>query len=663
METAFESQPDAHREVPMSLLRRRFAGTLAIALAFSMALTSCTGGEEVDADLVKARKVVAAAIQTLDTGDYRLAKLDLEPIVSPTIGDPEGQRMATALKQDVQTLDKARFAYVLAATLTEVDDWIKLIGQVSSLLTGAGILAPADLAAMALDPQAGTGAIAPIVGNLFDSLQGFSERMHNVLELIKSNASFELRLRDFPVTLGDYTIFRAPGQYDLGEVYLIDSMFLLLLGAVQGLNAIDYTVSLTGKGGTGLSHIFALVGELQTSDIPQLVDDILNLIGVVLYTQPKLLAIGDATALRASGDNLRDALDSHIRSLEFMRAERDTQDDDVIGYVYEGNKEFVEIHLVPQPIPGLPVDNDKLVDLRLPVTEDLLTSLDRFRSSLAGEPVRVSWAKDIVPLASLGTVTLLQTGAFHGLIYSALDLASLDQATLDAIYNVLDGDLLSADLVTSLIVGFIPDVFEFDLGAFFRAAVPAGPRDILPFFTMPTTSPIYEDGATVPSSWEENLDSITLLLEYECKVGAVESRAVPGNFLCDDTAGTPTDLSHFIPEVGSPISDPTFVEYWGSSGRLANLQLLPEGGDFGLGMPADGIASPIFYTALQDPTVGGLLYINLTNVPGNLLYEPTVQTHYSSRGLGDVSAWVPADNFTLNALIAGVIGAIVEQLL
>lgn len=648
----------------MSLRRRRFAGILTLAVAFSVALASCSGTDDVDPDLVKARKVVAAAIRTLDTGDYRLAKLDLEPIVSPTIGDPGGQRMAEALKRDVQTLDKARFAYVLAASLTEVDDWIKLVGQVASLLTGAGILAPADLTAMALDPQAGRGPIAPIVGNLFDSLQDFSERMHRVLEPIKRNSSFELRLHDFPVTLGDFTIFRAPGEYDLGEVYLLDSMFLLMLGTVQGLNAIDYTVSLTGIGGTGLSHIFSLVGELQTSDIPQLVKDILNLIGVVLYTQPDLLAIGDATALRASGDSLRDALDSHIRSLEFMKTERDPQEDDVIGYVYDGSKEYVEIHLVPQPIPGLPVENDKLIDLRLPVTEDLMTSLGRFRSSLAGEPVRVSWAKDIVPLASLGAVTLLQTGAFHGLIYSALDLASLDQATMDAIYSVLDGDLLSPDLVTSLIVGFIPNVFEFDLGAFFRAANPAGPRDILPFFTMPTTSPVYEGGATVPSSYKANLDSITLLLEYECKVGSVESRAVPANFLCDDDAGTPVDLNHFVPEAGSPISDPEFIRHWGAFNRLANLQLMPAGGgNFGPGMPNDGIASPIFYTALQDPAIGGLLYINLADVPGNLLYEPTVQAHYSSHNLGDVSAWVPADNFTLNALIAGVIGAIVEQLL
>lgn len=94
--------------------------------------------------------------------------------------------------------------------------------------------------------------------------------------------------------------------------------------------------------------------------------------------------------------------------------------------------------------------------------------------------------------------------------------------------------------------------------------------------------------------------------------------------------------------------------------RLANLQLLPGGQT---GMPLDGLASPIPYLALQDPGVGGLLYINLGNVPGNLIAEETVLTHYGNRGLGDVSGWVLSDNFTLNALLAGVVGAIVDQFL
>src|SRR5690606_28214572 len=149
---------------------------------------------------------------------------------------------------------------------------------------------------------------------------------------------FNLRFQDFPIQIGEYTIVRAPGEYDLGEVYLIDSLFLAGLGLIRGLQSIDYTVSLSGNGGTGLSYLIAAIGELQTDDIPTLVHDILNLVGVVMYTQPQLLAVGDAGALKESGGHFRDAMDAFIKSIEFMRSEGDAQSDDLIGYGIESGK-------------------------------------------------------------------------------------------------------------------------------------------------------------------------------------------------------------------------------------------------------------------------------------------------------------------------------------
>jgi hypothetical protein len=654
---------------------RKHARPLTLTVAVALFSFGCGAVEEKDPDLVAAQKLLDGAVRMLDAGDYNSALLDLEKLVSPQSGDAASVKLAEALKKDVQSLDQARFAFVLAKTLNQIDEWIKLISQVVGLVSGLD-LSPEAALAVALDPAAGTGIVAPTIGNILSALLDFFEEMHTALEPVKRNPKFQLRMQNFPVRFGDFTILKAPGEYDLGEVYLLDSMFQLAIGAMRGLNSIDYTISLDKQ---AIGYLFEKIGELQTDDISLLIEDILNLLGVVLYSQPRLLGVGDATELKESGNALRDSMDSFIKSLEFMRAETDEQSDDIIGYIRSAGNEQLEIHLQPQPIPGLPVDNEKLKNVRVDLSEDVFESLGRIRSSLNREAVRVSWAKDIVPLASLAVVTLLRTGAFNGLIFSALDLANLDEATMATVEQVLSGDILTTDFVTNIVLGFLPDVFEFDLGTYFNAEVPSGIRDVLPFFTLPvsepaeygesTTRPVYaEDGTTITgwepylpvTKWQDDLGSITLLLEYECKVGTVESRAVPEGFLCDDTVGEPIDLSHFIPEAGSPISAEAFINWWSAKGRLQNLQLLP-GGE--LGMPNDGLANPIPYLALQDPAVGGLLYINLGNVPGNLIAEETVQTHYIGRGLGDVSGWVPADNFTLNALLAGVIGAIVDSLL
>src|SRR5690606_28721181 len=114
---------------PMFEPIRRTLRPLMLALTVAVGALSCGPVEETDADLVAAQKLVQQAIRTLDAGDYQTAKIDLEKLIAPQSNDAEATRLSTALKKDVESLDQARMAYVMARTLSQIDDWIKLISQ------------------------------------------------------------------------------------------------------------------------------------------------------------------------------------------------------------------------------------------------------------------------------------------------------------------------------------------------------------------------------------------------------------------------------------------------------------------------------------------------------------------------------------------------------
>ena len=160
---------------------------------------------------------------------------------------------------------------------------------------------------------------------------------------------------------------------------------------------------------------------------------------------------------------------------------------------------------------------------------------------------------------------------------------------------------LPAFLANIHISTLVPDAVELNLGQFYRH--PVGLRQLLP-------------------PWENTGDILldNLILEWEC----------------------PSDLH---PQTGFPIN----------SGGITcpNPDAIVDSGHFqSLGsrgiaaIPADGINSVFPYLPFPDPTFNGLLYLNP---------EPL--------GISSLSSWnefKPADNLALNAILAALLGPILE---
>lgn len=64
-------------------IRRIRPSLLPFALLAAFGLTACPAPVEENPDLKAARAVIAQAIRDLDAGDYRTAKLALEPLLEP----------------------------------------------------------------------------------------------------------------------------------------------------------------------------------------------------------------------------------------------------------------------------------------------------------------------------------------------------------------------------------------------------------------------------------------------------------------------------------------------------------------------------------------------------------------------------------------------------
>jgi hypothetical protein len=160
---------------------------------------------------------------------------------------------------------------------------------------------------------------------------------------------------------------------------------------------------------------------------------------------------------------------------------------------------------------------------------------------------------------------------------------------------------LPAFLANINISTLVPDVVELNLGQFYRH--PVGLRQLLP-------------------PWENTGDILfdNLILEWECPSDLHPQTGSPinsGGITCPNP-GAIVDSGHFLSLAGRGIA----------------------------AIPADGINSVFPYLPFPDPTFDGLLYLNP---------EPL--------GISSLSSWdefKPADNLALNAILAALLGPILE---
>jgi hypothetical protein len=299
----------------------------------------------------------------------------------------------------------------------------------------------------------------------------------------------------------------------------------------------------------------------------------------------------------------------------------------------------------------------------IPISDKYFTSITNIRDAFYGKSgVRISWRRDIAPLVALAVNTLIQSGIVQGIIVVATDLLGAQSGGTDVttryqgLFDLLQSNIITPEIIESLLTGLIPDIFEFDVGAYFSQ--PVGWRDFLPFWKPVTSS---GSGTNITYAWKDS----RLLLEYECNDddGNAYNEPVSGSgsnrkilILCPE--GNAKDLPHHTTEATSWITDSGFQTKHGKFlDSLKNPTLPTE-----FGFPPDCIRSVWFYLPLRDPTFGKILYINL----GPLIKDDTEFNNCPDiKKFFGQNRFDLANNYLLEALvpllfaqIQGILGAL-----
>lgn len=473
---------------------------------------------------------------------------------------------------------EATFGYVYASIFKKIQDINDLVVEIINLLSQIGfsnlIQTPLSLE-NALHPS--TYPLSSTWGSkrqginliLFSILNTnilmFLEDMSERLEKIKNYENFSFTINNFIYSLNAGGLFSfsidLSGEYDLGEVFFIESVMKILDGVIKMFLSIDLDIK--------LATITKISKYITNSNWNQRLSQnfseaVFNIISVILNEQLNLLGLEPSEGREILLDgalNLASGFENMARGLDFIFKEKDPQENDILGASEDKPNTLI--------LPG--TSGGQFIKYELQLPSNITSSIENIQKNLSGDSsVRINWARDIAPLLAVGVYMIINSG----LLESVIDLL-LSQIEDPEIVNLIKGFLspgvLTVDLLQGFITVIIGNVLEFDLGYFVRN--PSSLRELLPAWTD-EADPYFEK----------------LVIEWECPSSELDPELL--YLICKK--GTSADSSHF------------YYPY--------NYAAEITGGRLPSSIYPDGLTSDFPYFAWQKPDFGGLLYINYYNL-------------------------------------------------
>lgn len=515
-----------------------------------------------------------------------------------------------------------------------------------------------------------------LIDDLLTDLRLRFERLSFEITRLKADPNFRFVLKkSTPVYL---TSTETPdldlqGEWDRGEVFLIDAGVQLILGVLNLAQAIDLKADYLGiyneftEADINLDLGDGFEGAV--SGIERQLPKVQRLLTYVLNQNPSFLGLDADTGeeqMRQAGLRLGNAVDSLRKGLYF--ASRDilhdgNQGDDVIAYIgrSSGSK--------------APIDPDAdLCDIRDNGTAaDVRDATFEFEIRLFTKKVGEGWEKDPSTLES-GPGTGCVVGKLMDSLLPPGDVRITDpdarinlaEDIVPLLIDVLrDATGLGNIINEDLIIGFIGNAIEIAPGAFFYSGL--GPRDLLPAWDTPSMVAAGEPQLLwweVECAFDPALDAVVGdraadYPEFATKAAAQPYRVID-RFYCreslpDDTvlaecsAGSDPffcDLLHFPAEN----TNPALPALAGGSG--------PSLGGFGISqIERDGLSSVVPAFAFRDPTFGGVLYLDVYAFADQ---EGVVNDHLLA--IDASVGFAPADLASLNTYLA-LLGSQIKEIL
>ncbi len=519
---------------------------------FSVFISSCGTSYTYDEREAKINKELEKGKQYLYEGSYAEAKAVFQDIIE-NIDFSNSQ---------------ANYGYVLA-TYLGFADMIRTLGS----LTGS-------LSSMAEDENI---FIRDLIHDLLFDLYSKFEDIDKHLLYVMGDPTVTFYLEDHVyvyLTSATTPTLDLKGEWDRADALLLDAIAQGVMGILNFALSIDLRADYLGA--------YDMLNEIGMDNLS--VSNIMKLLVYLLDnpTYPNFLGLdpdGGKERWEESGLNLAKAIMYTRFAFYLSSIEVDNQDDDILAFypaLTNGEKCTEQDIKENKPYCSLQWREAlKNIDVcSLPATT--VTGITEINIIMGpnGEKEPMEMANQA------GTACLLQkfqesldyTDDTDPKIYLVSDILPLivgavkDQLP-ESIQNLLPDD---PDALKGVLVGLLGDPIAFDFGNFFKTAPEHGLRDLFP-------------------AW----DDLGFILEKECP------NDVPGGadnpyYLRALTDAT-SDMS--LAEILLPCDNPD--DYAHFSYSYPNFPTIHE-------IPNDGLASKSIYTAFQDPTFNGMLYLDFS---------------------------------------------------
>lgn len=594
------------------------SSTLLLALVFLGLSLSCDNEQEASlpSEVLSANK---NCTQKLAAGQYAEAIIESGRVLKNT---------NLAAIQD-NAIDQIRFCYTTAATLKDVNDLSltlkALFDAAGQILNGA--LAPSEsgwnLQSVLQNKRVETQAaslIGTALGTFINPVRSRLEENRTILEQIRKNPKFRYTLPMLPVKVTDQEIMDAGGVYDAATIDLLYGMTRAILSTFYMIESQDYGFNTSDV----LNYaLLSVDGHPISTFSDRPLNAVFNLAAVLLGTSPRFLSLDTEKGKKSmvdAGAGFGEGVSSLLSAVAKMKKRTGDQSQHMIEYKVkaDGQDDAIIVHMKFKNL-GIPgIDAKKLENLQIPLRKDILSGLEHIRDNLkqvAG--VRVNLQDDVFPIVALGATVLLGSGAFDALIHAALGgsdpkLAEQIQAGIGLITK-------NRDYLLGILVSLVPVIIELDLGYIF--ANPKGLREVMPAWIQPEKLAGAEGKDAL-----KPFTTATLVYEFECRDGSNPLAMRPKEaYLCTEV----TDTAHFAAAVTNNVTMNNYGPLW--EGRIE----------------PDGIRAKTPYIGFKDPSFGGLLYLDWTQIANETLLPPEPGAPMAK-----------ATQRTLNATIASIVATV-----
>jgi hypothetical protein len=590
---------------------------LTTAILFSASCGGDDGRTDEDAEVISYWTLLDEAKQYMSVAKYTEARMLYERVLDNTHITSE--------------ISEAKFGFSFSRTLEIIND---LLGIANDLLTDFLLtreMTPSEVVTL-VSKTSNVGAVGPLpktgIGLMVESMlapyvDDFS-LIDQYMEDIKTDPNFEWTIDSLPLTLSlgpfSFEVANLGGRYDIGEVYIGQTLDRLLLGTFAFLLSVDLDIDL----GAILGDLFGEYVADSTMFDDMTTQDIVGLIVYVLEVSPGLFGLdpySGVSRMQTAGVYYGDAFDNLLSGIEFWRNENIDEKDTSLDIISIQNIEGQETIVVSISIDENPFADEEVSsnllgsEIYLPLTAAVEQAFVNIRDNFRLTGGRVSWANDMVPILSTVLVMILKTGIVEML------LDALGASLPESIGSLLtDSTFITVEFIGGIITGIIPDIFQFDFGRFFSE--PQALRDMLPAWT--TSSRL--------------LMGNTFILEWECWTGGLSEDA---DLICPSESEwdwSYIDNAHFPGYRVRPVGEYLELsEQFSDEFTAADLDGIQRAG-------FDNCLNLLPYVAFPKPHFAQLLYTNTSMYAGGP-YQPA-------------AAFELATNESLNAILCNVVGAI-----